>query len=348
VKKIFIHNPFFRVLAPVLFGIMVYLLILLVGNNLRDIKQIFSNQELYVSIALTFLSFESLRLVVVLTKRLPIQSQRQAIGITTLTGLVVSLSVITGSMVIYFKKVVGFDISLSELTIFWIIFGLTALLYNMLYFSNEYLLKENVHLLEQENRLKEKIEHDFLAFKNEMNPDLLYESLETLLTALHHRTDEAEQQIDLLADVYRYQLIHRKKELVPLADEFRALQTLTQLLNHRHHKQITIIQEAQDVANFFAVPGALLVAFDAVVRNTLISTDAPLTVRLYTEDNDYLVMQHTIFDKLALHHESLQNFGRLHRSYSFFSDHPFVQVKADRENYIKFPLIEFTEEIPVA
>jgi hypothetical protein len=335
-------------LAPLVFGVMVYLLILLVGNNLREISQIFSNQELYVSICLSYLSFESLRLMVVIVKKINIASTRNEIILTTVGGFVVSLLVITGSIVTYFKIFVGFNISTGELTIFWIIFSFSALLYNMLYFSNEFLFKENTKLLEQEARLKEKIEHDFLAFKNELNPDLLYESLETLLTSLHNRTDEAEEQIDLLADVYRYQLVHRKKELVPLADEFKALSSLCKLLNHRYQSQINIINEAQDFSDHHAVPGSLLVAFDAVVRNTLISKDLPLEVKIYLEGDDYLVMQHKIFDKLALHQESLQNFSRLQRSYSFFSDQPFVQVKADRENYIKFPLIKIFDEQPTA
>lgn len=347
-KKLFIYNPFFRLLAPLIFGVMVYLLILLVGNNLREITQIFSNQELYVSICLTYLSFESLRLMVALAKRFHIRSTRNEVIIATVGGLILSLLVITSSIIAYFKIAVGFNISTGELMIFWVIYGFTALLYNTLYFSNEFLFKENTKLLEQEARLKEKIEHDFLAFKNELNPDLLYESLETLLTSLHHRTDEAEEQIDLLADVYRYQLVHRKKELVPLADEFKALNSLVQLLNHRYQKQIKVVNGAHDFSDHHAVPGSLLVAFDAVVRNTLVSKDAPLEIKLYPEGDDYLVMQHKIFDKLALHQESLQNFARLQRSYSFFSDQPFVQVKADRENYIKFPLIKITEEQPTA
>lgn len=347
-KKLFIHNAFFRLLAPIVFGVMVYLLVLLVGNNLREISQIFSNQELYVSICLTYLSFESLRMMVALTKKLKIRSSRNEMIIATILGLVISLLVITSSLVLYFKIIVGFNISMGELLIFWMIYGFTALLYSTLYFSNEFLLKENTKMLEQEARLKEKIEHDFLSFKNELNPDLLYESLETLLTSLHQRTSEAEEQIDLLADVYRYQLVHRKKELVPLADEFKALSSLMKLLNHRYKNQITLVQEAMDGAEHYAVPGSLLVAFDAVVRNTLISNDSPLEVKIYPEGDDYLVMQHKIFDKLALHQESLQNFTRLQRSYSFFSDQPFVQVKADRENYIKFPLIKIVDEQPTA
>jgi hypothetical protein len=41
----------------------------------------------------------------------------------------------------------------------------------------------------------------------------------------------------------------------------------------------------------------------------------------------------------------LEAFQRLQRSYSVYSDRPFVQVKAGRENYIKFPLITVDQSV---
>jgi len=71
-------------------------------------------------------------------------------------------------------------------------------------------------------------------------------------------------------------------------------------------------------------------------------------IRLYLEEGDeYLVLQHTINDRLLLHQESLNAFARLQRSYSFFSENPFVQVKAGKENYIKFPLVQVTADEPL-
>lgn len=344
-KRLFIHNPFFRLVAPLVFGVMVYLLILLVSNNLNDLSEIFSNEELYVSIGLTYLSFESLRLSISIANRFQYSSIRNHILISIGCSVILSLLIITLVLALYFKFVVGFNIDVGELLIFWIIFGFTGLLYNILFFSNDYLFKENITLLEQENKLKEKIELDFMIFRNEINPDLLYESLETLLTSLHKHGEQAEEQIDLLADVYRYQLVNRKKELVKWNEEEKALRSLCSLLNFRYDQNIQLEFELNnELDSNYVVPGSFLVAFDAVVRNTLISRDTPLKIRIYNEENDYVVMHHAIYDKLLQHTESLENFVRLQRSYSFFSDHPFVQVKADRENYIKFPIITIQEE----
>jgi sensor histidine kinase YesM len=343
-KRLFIHNPFFRLIAPFVFGIIVYMLILLVSNNLNDINQLFSNQELYVTIALTFLTFETLRLSVVTIAKLNFKLIRDKIALTIVVGVLLSLVALSLSLAAYYKWIVGFSIGTSDLVIFWVIFGFTGLLYNLLYFSNEYLFKENTLLLERERKLKEKMEMDFILFRNEINPSLLYDSLETLLASLHKRPNEAEEQIDLLADVYRYQLVNRKKELVSWAEEAKALLSLCALFNHRYDNLVTIKQDKEGLGNHHVVPGSFLIAFDSVVRNTLIAKDSPLEINLYLEGDDYLVMQHRLNDKLMLHQESLENFARLQRSYSFFSDQPFVQVKADRENYIKFPLIKVVEE----
>lgn len=182
-------------------------------------------------------------------------------------------------------------------------------------------------------------------FRSEINPDLLYESLENLILTIHHNTDQAEEQIDYLAGIYRYSLVNRQKEIVTYAEELRATGNLVSLLNYHHEGQLNILSDNFAPDGISLIPGSLLIAIDSIIRNTLISKKSPLVLRIYLEEeDDYLVLQHTINDKLQLHQESLAAFTRLQRSYSFFSDKPFVQVKAGRENYIKFPIIRVVNQ----
>ena len=67
--KLFLNSPLFRLIVPVLYGILAYLLILLINNELYQISAIFTTQEVYVSIALTYLVFESSRLILLLINR---------------------------------------------------------------------------------------------------------------------------------------------------------------------------------------------------------------------------------------------------------------------------------------
>src|SRR5271170_5352166 len=106
-KKLFIHNPIFRICSAPVYGVLVYLLVLLVNNNLKDLTKIFSNQELYVCIGLSYLSLESLRLSIILLNRAFRQIPfRQRAIIQSLASLIISLLVVYAGIVAYFHWVV--------------------------------------------------------------------------------------------------------------------------------------------------------------------------------------------------------------------------------------------------
>jgi LytS/YehU family sensor histidine kinase len=247
----------------------------------------------------------------------------------------------------YFKLMEGYSVGWFELRLFYVIFGFTAVLFNILYSSNEYLLRENTDQLTLETKLREKVEADFTTFKNDINPEFLYESLESILQSLHVDVNDAEDQIDLLASIYRYQLMNRDKELIGLADEINALKSLISLFNYRKNSTIQVTSKLDHLFDAHVVPGSLLIAVDTIIRNTLLSRESSFAISLYEEDG-YIVLQHKLNDKLILHEESLLAFARIQRVYSFFSDTPFVQVKAYGENYIKFPIVKILESTTTA
>jgi len=344
-RRVFVHTALFRICAPVVLGVLTYLLILLIHNAVADINKIFSNQELYVCIGLSFISLEVMRFAIGLLDRFgKTLAPKRRIAVQLIITLTANLALVAAAISGYFRLVIGFSIGSYELNTFLILFGVVGLLYNLLYFSNFYLQQENKTWLDEEKKLREKVEADFTMFRSEINPDLLYESLENLILTIHHNTDQAEEQIDYLAGIYRYSLVNRQKELIPLHDEMRAADNLLQLLNYHHDGQLNMLADPFPRDNISLIPGSLLVSIDSIIRNTLISRKAPLVIRIYLEeDDDYLVVQHTLNDKLLLHGESLEAFTRLQRSYSFFSDKPFVQVKAGKDNFIKFPIIRVNE-----
>jgi hypothetical protein len=346
-RKVFVHSALFRICAPAILGVLTYLLILLVHNSVAAVNKIFSNEELYVCMGLSYISLEAMRIVIVLIDRFGKSLEpRRRIGVQLVATLLTVLGLVALAISGYFLMVVGFSIGNYELNTFLVLFGVVGLLYNLLYFSHFYLQQENKTWLDEEKKLREKVEADFSMFRSEINPDLLYESLENLILTIHHNTDEAEEQIDYLAGIYRYSLVNRQRELISLAEEMRAADNLLHLLNYHHHDQLNMLADPFPQDNISLIPGSLLVSIDSIIRNTLISRQTPLVIRIYLEEeDDYLVLQHTLNDKLMLHSESLEAFARLQRSYSFFSDKPFVQVKAGRENYIKFPIIRVNENV---
>ena len=345
-KKYFIHNPFFRLLAPAVYGILIYLLILLINNTITQLNEFFSSQEVYICMALSYLSFESNRLVIVLLdkflkgKYLLLRIPVQLIFSTILSTILVVISIS-----LYFIYALGFSMAGTQLLVFGIIYLVTSLLYNVMYFSNDYLQRENTLKLTAEKQQREVLEMEMAEFRNDINPDLLYESLENVISLMTKKNDQAEEYIDYLASAYRYVLTNRQRELISLRAEVDAAQNIIRLLNEKYFGQLKLdlaLQE-EDLA-LQLIPGSLPIALECMVRNTIISNQEPLLIRCYLEDDEYLVIQSRLNDRLIQHSESAMALTRLQKSYTLYSDRPLIQVKAYEENFIKLPVLRITEE----
>lgn len=345
-KKYFIHNAFFRLLAPVVYGVLVYFIILLINNSLKQVDDIFNSQEVYMCIGLAFLCFESARLVIVwLNRFLKSNYNKTRLLIQLTIGTLTPIVLVMTALSLYFTYIIGFSIGLTQLIIFTTIYGFTAVLYHLLYFSNDYQLRENTLKLTAERQHHEVLEMEMDEFKNDINPDLLYESLENVISMMHKRNSDAEEYIDYLASAYRYVLSNRQRELISLQAELNAGKTIIRLLNEKHFNQIKFDVEI-DAADLHLqlIPGSLPVALESIVRNTIIANHEPLVIRCYLEDNEYLVLQSRLNDRLIPHRESMAALLRLQKSYTLYSEQPLIQVKAYEENYIKLPVLRLAEE----
>lgn len=345
-KKYFIHNPFFRLLAPAVYGILIYLLILLINNTITQLNEFFSSQEVYICMALSYLSFESNRLVIVLLdKFLKGKYLLLRIPVQLIFSTILSTMLVVISISLYFIYALGFSMAGTQLLVFGIIYLVTSLLYNVMYFSNDYLQRENTLKLTAEKQQREVLEMEMAEFRNDINPDLLYESLENVISLMTKKNDQAEEYIDYLASAYRYVLTNRQRELISLRAEVDAAQNIIRLLNERYFGQLKldIALQEEDLA-LQLIPGSLPIALECMVRNTIISNQEPLTIKCYLEDDEYLVIQSRLNDRLIQHSESAMALTRLQKSYTLYSDRPLIQVKAYEENYIKLPVLRITEE----
>jgi hypothetical protein len=343
-KRYFIHNPVFRLVAPAVYGILIYLLILLINNNVMQINEIFISQEVYVFIILSYLNFECIRFLIILLDNISKRRDsdfRPAIQVITTT--IISVILVMTCLTLYFDYNIGFSMSTTQQWIFSLVFIVTALLYNILYFSNFYLQKENTLKLNAEKQQRQVLELEMMEFKNDINPDLLYESLESLLGIMYRDVEKAEDYIDCLATTYRYVLSNRHQELVTLKEELSAAHNLIRLLNEKYYGQLkfeSLIDE--NTMNAMLIPGSLPLIIESLVRNTIITHFEPFIIQCYLED-DYLTIQSKLNDKLTMHEASAHAITRLQKSYSLYSDLPLIKVKAYDENYIKLPLVSVAE-----
>ncbi|MGK7388710.1 MAG: histidine kinase [Candidatus Cyclobacteriaceae bacterium M2_1C_046] len=344
-KNFFINKISFRLLIPPVIGIFAYLLILMLINNISYIPELFKGQEVYFCIGLAYLLSESQRLLIRYFHRRSTTISTFYIVLQLISGTFLSIALTTAAISLYFELALNFSVSETQLIVFNCVYGILALLYHLLFLGNFYYYQQNTEQLMYEEQLKEDLNIEIKSFHQKVNPQLLYHSLETLITLAHKDVNEAEDFIDHLSAIYRHILSSRNKELVTLEQELKATQHIIYLLNYEYNNHIFFTTDfSTGTDRIMILPGTLTLLVEYVVRNNIITPLSPLRIELYDEQNDdYLIIKNNLNERLQPNLNFEHIFKSLQRSYNFYSEKPIISVKAHTDNYLKLPLLKVPE-----
>ncbi|WP_397446835.1 histidine kinase [Polaribacter sp. R77954] len=296
-KKLFVHQPLFRLLSPAFSGAIVYLLVLLLNNNVAQIQEEFFNEELYFCIALSYLIQEFSRVLLLVFKRFLFH---KISTINLLLQIAISMLLcfvlVTIAIHLYFKYKLGFSATFDEILVFNSIFCSITFIYILLFISHQYLFKMNTEQLQQEELIKQNIEDEFKQFKKGINPNLLFESLESLLILIKTDKDKSDEFIDCLASIYRYILSGKEKQLIAFAEEVCIVNELVQLFNYLPYRNIKIKNNCKNT--FLVVPRSLLFIVEQIVRTIINTTDKILEIH-FNETDDFLEIFYIKNDKIT-------------------------------------------------
>ncbi|PRX54825.1 histidine kinase [Flagellimonas meridianipacifica] len=336
-KKLFVHHPLFRLLSPLFSGALVYLLILLINNTIEDLNTNFFTQELYVCIGLAYIIQEAARIIIVLFNRLRQPNSFWVKSILHLgTTLLITVGLVTLTMYLYFTQVLSYTPNYLELLIFNSIFCAIAVFYVLLYISNQFLHRVNTEKLEKEELARVRMEEDFIAFKRDINPALLMESLEAILVLMKKDADEAESLTEDFASVYRYILSSKKKEIVNIKEELVVLKTFIEVLNRLPFREIKL--SIHDLEDTWVVPGSLLYICEGIVRSSISSDLESISVELKEEGNN-IVLKYSHEEKLNKTF-NISDLKMIVRSYSHFTSDSLEMYQDDAVKTIKLPKIQ--------
>ncbi len=237
-----------------------------------------------------------------------------------------------------YETVSGFNTEIISFTAF---FGVSSILYNLLAISYNLLTKKNKQLIANEEILKEQIQYELENYQAQVNPDLLFESLESAITLIHQDAVKAEDYIDHLALAYRYILGNQHNETAFVKEEIEATTNLLALYNVKYKGLIQLeIKTTQTLDT--VIPSSIPLLVDEIIKSTIISEVQPLVIVLGKEDN-YLTLSYKKNNRLRKNNHELLTFERLHKAYSYYTDAPLVKVFGYGKAYYKIPLLNVTE-----
>ncbi len=339
-KKLFVHQPLFRLLSPLFSGTLVYLLILLINNNIAQLQDSFLGQELYVCIGLAYLIQEYARLSLLGFEKL---SWPKSFALRLILQIVISIIIgmilVSMAMYVYFTNVLGYVPNSRELWIFNSIFSIITLIYLVLYLSHQFLYKVNTNRLAKEILAKEEVETDFTNFKKGVNPELLFECLESLIVLMKRDPERAENLSDKFSSVYRYVLAKKNREIVSFSEELKVLGELIQLFAHLPYRKVKLAKV--EVSETSIVPGSVLAIVERIIKSTIPSDKEFLDLR-FTESGESIFIQYEPEETLRgkLEDEQLEDISR---NYGFYSVRSVLVYMKGRQKTVQLPKLNLHE-----
>lgn len=345
-KRIVIHNILFRILVPPIYGVILYILILLIYDSLNQLSENFFSFEAILIVILTFLLFTGLRInILILDKKCPAKSNlKLRISLQFLLGFLFSITLVSIALSVYYKYLISFTSFTSELITFNLIFLLTAIFYNILYFSLLLLDLKNEEELVKENILKENLELELHSYKKEINPELFFGSLEALISLLKFEVKEADNYIQTFSAVYRYILDNRKTELVTLREELKYIDNFIYLLNVRFNNNINVsynIRISEQSNNI--IPCTIQRVLEYIVFSNIITHIHPLKIDISIEADKFVVINSTMNKKLKIKKSVKDNISSIKKAYMYYSNYNAEESISNSAFTIKLPLIKLED-----
>ncbi|HTE30495.1 MAG TPA: sensor histidine kinase [Chryseolinea sp.] len=159
-------------------------------------------------------------------------------------------------------------------------------------YETVYLVKESEsEMIRNEQLERAKVEAELEALKNQIDPHFIFNSLNTLSHLIEERPVKAKLFNDNLADVYRYILQNKARDLVLLKDEMSFLESYFLLLKIRFEAAVTLIIEiSEEQADHYLIPpiSLQLLAENAIKHNEF-SDDVPLVFKVSLRNDELIV-----------------------------------------------------------
>jgi hypothetical protein len=152
-----------------------------------------------------------------------------------------------------------------------------TLIYEILFLSKEKEMDNKIV-----NQLdKERSQAELQALTNEMDPHFIFNSLNTLNHLIVNRPQQAHLFNNKLAQVYKYFLINKTRELILVKDEMEFIDNYFFLLQIRHEGKLQLqIELPEESNNAMIPPCAVQVLIENAIKHNEFSEDNPLLIKI--------------------------------------------------------------------
>lgn len=199
--------------------------------------------------------------------------------------------------------------------------------------------KSNMVLLENQQLRTENIANQYETLKNQLNPHMLFNSLNTLSTLIRESSDKAQDYLQELSRVLRYTLQDNDSHSVTLAEEMDFVHAYLYLLKMRYEENLNFgIRISSDALQKKLPPMAVQMLVENAVKHNEISRRHPLTVAISTS-GDWITVENRIQPKLTGNTGTRIGLDNLAKRYRLLFKQEIVVKEENSCFIVRLPLI---------
>lgn len=204
-----------------------------------------------------------------------------------------------------------------------------------------YLMNKQQRIIFENQQLRtESATNQYEALKSQLNPHMLFNSLNTLQSLIREDAAKASDYTQELSQVLRYTLQVNESQSVSLAQELKFARAYIFLLQMRYEKNLQFDIEIDNTYSDTRLPPmSLQVLIENAVKHNEISNRKPLTISIYTNDNAALVVANKIQTKRTDSAGSGIGLDNLSKRYKLLFQQDIVVEKSNGMFIVSIPLI---------
>lgn len=255
-------------------------------------------------------------------------------------GMIVTVVYTAGIIVLTmyaFKWIFDFDFG-SSLQPTIIISIVITLLISFFLHAREFFLNWRKLELDAVQLRNENLTSKYESLKSQLDPHFLFNSLNVLTNLVYADADKSARFIKQLSEVYRYVLEVRNKELVPLEEELKFVESYLYLQQIRFGDKLRVENRLEGVAGSIP-PLALQILVENAIKHNVISEDDPLTIKMYSENNEVIVENNLQRKVLLTEGSTGIGLDNITKRYEFLSDKKITLLDTSSAFIVKLPLL---------
>ena len=266
--------------------------------------------------------------------------------IRKMTALVLAISFFT--IPVSVLLLVGWYHVFERGNVNWNIVGMNALiimvavLFIVHVYETVFLVKEaETEKVQRAQTEKARAEAELEALKNQIDPHFIFNSLNTLSHLIEDQPSKAKQFNDNLADVYRYILQNKARDLVLLGDEIKFLEDYFSLLKIRFEDavQLNILVPENNLEEFLVPPISLQILAENAIKHNEFNDDNPLQLDIRIQGEELIVHNNLRKKKLrkASSKIGLQNLNDRYK----LTTNKFITVREGEKDFtVNLPVLK--------